>query len=615
MTAAWLDGTTADRPASAFEAWSVAAFGAVEDDYFIDGVATSASTTFTSATANFTGADVGKNIVILRGGVSSAQDHHTTIASVTNSTTVVLTHAAGRSQTSCRFYISRAGDQTSVIQAALNACGASGGGMVKFPGVGYLVSGLTLPNRVGIEGGGQRATMVHLLGGATLPVVAADYTLNNAATACAIRNIWLDGNSQRAADTTTTLTANYTAGQTTMTVADNSNFRSSGIFSIGSTMFAYTAKSGTTSLTGVGVIGGTTDASQTSGATLTQKPCGIYLAKNPYNSGGTIEETFDPHHLISDVFVKNTRGTGVEAWGQSDDRMRNVWVAYAFQYGIKPSFDSALADCTTENTGLAGYLFRHADIKATNCKAFFAGGITAAQGWGFRIEGTASLIEEGINLLSSCTAQDNKADGFSLAGADHCILAACGASSNGTSAIGGSYVGVSMSACTRCDISVACTDRVASPNTSQLSALAIDAACVGNRIWIGHGPAGAASNGPAVRSGSDLSGGNDLRVNGQGGSTSVAYAASITPDPYVATTYVVGTLTGNLSVAAPANAHQGAKLRFRLVQDATGGRTVTWDSSFKVSGSAVSTTASKISTVDFEYDGASWVQVGGLAGL
>ncbi|MFZ6004055.1 MAG: hypothetical protein ACOYXM_09000 [Actinomycetota bacterium] len=61
-----------------------------------DVVTTAASTTITSATANFTAADVGLSV----GGTFIAAD--TTIASVTNSTTVVLTNAAtasGASQT------------------------------------------------------------------------------------------------------------------------------------------------------------------------------------------------------------------------------------------------------------------------------------------------------------------------------------------------------------------------------------------------------------------------------------------------------------------------------------------------------------------------------------
>lgn len=78
-------------------------------DAYGDGVATGGSTTFTSATANFTGADVGATIsqtatkgTLNQGGTFPAG---TTIASVTNATTVVLSAAATASGTGINFLI------------------------------------------------------------------------------------------------------------------------------------------------------------------------------------------------------------------------------------------------------------------------------------------------------------------------------------------------------------------------------------------------------------------------------------------------------------------------------------------------------------------------------
>src|SRR5260221_1823266 len=101
--------------------YNIQDYGAVADSYYIDGVAILNTGTFTSATANFTAADVGKYIVILRAGSSSQQDHHTTIATFVNTGTVTLTNNPGRSQTNCRFYINRSGGQSVAIQPAINA--------------------------------------------------------------------------------------------------------------------------------------------------------------------------------------------------------------------------------------------------------------------------------------------------------------------------------------------------------------------------------------------------------------------------------------------------------------------------------------------------------------
>jgi len=85
-----------------------------------DGVATSGSTTFTSATAAFTGADVGatisqtttKGTLNQQGTIPSG----TTIVSVTNGTTVVLSNAATASGTGINFLIGgRAPDTTQAM--------------------------------------------------------------------------------------------------------------------------------------------------------------------------------------------------------------------------------------------------------------------------------------------------------------------------------------------------------------------------------------------------------------------------------------------------------------------------------------------------------------------
>jgi hypothetical protein len=75
------------------------------------------------------------------------------------------------------------------------------------------------------------------------------------------------------------------------------------------------------------------------------------------------------------------------------------------------------------------------------------------------------------------------------------------------------------------------------------------------------------------------------------------------------------TLTGNI-VCSATNAFKGLKLRVILTQDATGGRTVTWGSGFKVPSSmSVSTVANSTSTFDFICDGTNWLLTGFQTGM
>jgi hypothetical protein len=72
-------------------------------------------------------------------------------------------------------------------------------------------------------------------------------------------------------------------------------------------------------------------------------------------------------------------------------------------------------------------------------------------------------------------------------------------------------------------------------------------------------------------------------------------------------------MTSNITINAPTGATLGARINLALTQDATGGRTVTWNAVFKfVAGAwvdAVTTTdANKITSISFVYDGTNWIQ-------
>lgn len=112
----------------------------------VDGSVTAADKTFTSATAVFTSADVGKVITILGAGGANV-DLTTTIASVTSATEVELTDAASATVDTVRFTYGT--DDTTEIQAAIDAIGAlattgnniGASGTIFFPAGIYIVNG------------------------------------------------------------------------------------------------------------------------------------------------------------------------------------------------------------------------------------------------------------------------------------------------------------------------------------------------------------------------------------------------------------------------------------------------------------------------------------------
>lgn len=103
--------------------------------------------------------------------------------------------------------------------------------------------------------------------------------------------------------------------------------------------------------------------------------------------------------------------------------------------------------------------------------------------------------------------------------------------------------------------------------------------------------------------------GRVLSVEGGGPVVAIPYAASITPNADTTRVAVVGTLTGNITINNPSGAPaDGRTLRFRFVQDATGGRTITWGTQFAfgtdVTAALIPATASAKWEMMFSWDAA-----------
>jgi len=94
------------------------------------------------------------------------------------------------------------------------------------------------------------------------------------------------------------------------------------------------------------------------------------------------------------------------------------------------------------------------------------------------------------------------------------------------------------------------------------------------------------------------------------GKYSLPYAATVTPRPALGETHVIGTLTGNITIDAPMYPLEGQELTFVFQQDATGGRTISWNFLYKKSADGVGA-ANQRGSIKFVQEGLYWVQVGG----
>jgi hypothetical protein len=93
--------------------------------------------------------------------------------------------------------------------------------------------------------------------------------------------------------------------------------------------------------------------------------------------------------------------------------------------------------------------------------------------------------------------------------------------------------------------------------------------------------------------------------------TEVAYAATITPVCNKEHTIInVAALTGPMTIAAPTGMTKGSKLTFMFLQDATGGRVITWNAAFSKAADGAGT-ANQIAATGDVYNGTKWIQMGG----
>lgn len=156
-------GTLLDKGSHTYD---VKGFGAKGDTrFFADGVATAASTSFTSATATFTTGDTGKSITIKGAGASSAS-LSTTITFV-NATTVTLGTAATTAVSPTVFVYGT--DDTAAINSAVTAATSStdGGGVVFLGNGDYYISGAGIAINsltVSLVGNGTRQVRLRYVG-------------------------------------------------------------------------------------------------------------------------------------------------------------------------------------------------------------------------------------------------------------------------------------------------------------------------------------------------------------------------------------------------------------------------------------------------------------------
>lgn len=299
-----------------------------------------------------------------------------------------------------------------------------------------------------------------------------------------------------------------------------------------------------------------------------------------------------PRMTLENITVNDSGSHGIWIVAGLELRMINCVTLRTGGHGIvlDGTTDSQVILCTAGEANQDGFYVSGANNKLVSCKGY------GANGSGFVLAGG------GRHTISACEAQDNELAGYYLT-ADNNALSAC---LSDTSNKNGFLIQSSKNVID----GIAMAGGGGTGYTTRIG-FHFDSTFVSppkGNIITATVPAGV-----SVPVAGDTDG-NSIRVFTTGaGAKTLAYAATVTPDPYAGEILDV-TLTGNITVNAPTLKHKGQRLGFNFTQDATGGRTVTFASVFRTSWTP-DTAANKTNTIIFEFDGKYWQQKSVVTGL
>lgn len=94
------------------------------------------------------------------------------------------------------------------------------------------------------------------------------------------------------------------------------------------------------------------------------------------------------------------------------------------------------------------------------------------------------------------------------------------------------------------------------------------------------------------------------------GTAQVTYAAAITVNVANSTDFIVGKLTGNITINSPTSPTTSQIISFSFSQDDVGNRVLTWNAVFTGITLPSSGKANETTSIQFLYNGSNWVQLG-----
>lgn len=334
----------------------------------------------------------------------------------------------------------------------------------------------------------------------------------------------------------------------------------------------------------------------TTARTASAGDAGIYINASASTTSARV--------TLRNVHVLNQPGHGVHAVRVEHHLFERVWASYCGGKGIYLDHGAGAASWN---------LF-------LNCRAQYCGGVgieltsntqhnTLINCEALNNEGTESIYIKGRGNILINPDAENSANitgatsyvGIKLEGTRHQVL--------------GGYIGdmnapIKLIAASLCVIDQPTISNGASAVTATYGVEA-DASSTRNRYYL-PGSATSITNilEPATGNQGDLVIKDGLEYHRPQALRllSASPGATYAPDMLYTEVFAL-TISQNLTISSPTNYRTGQVITFHLIQNGTGGYTVSWNGIFKVTWSNTGNTANKTSSISFFYDGTSFRQL------
>lgn len=348
------------------------------------------------------------------------------------------------------------------------------------------------------------------------------------------------------------------------------------------------------------------------GAVSSTNAIGLFFnnaAAQDSDTGNGLAEYVDSRHFASNLIIQNCAGTGLKQLGRGTTIVSNVQSWYNAGHGFDLDVDSSYTNCDSGAAGLDGFIIRSGSNRFSNCKAWYSGQVstsgseTDGTGHGFHL--TNGLYS--ANTFASCGAQDNARAGFYMKNTGRQTLTGIECDSNNTANLG--HAGVELIDSYGNRFSGFSWDRGANA-VKQLAGLRVIGG-YGHVVEVTCDGLNFMSQGYLTNDSYPF--GCDLKISAQNALVTNDYAATWTPDVFSGQ-YQLMSLTGDVTVLPPTESYFGQTMTLGFGQDATGGRTITFNAAYRTAWTP-DTGANKYNTISFIYNGSVWIQTASSVGM